>query len=278
MIAFAARAQVFAVPQPPNVGIEQKLDNQVPLDLVFADESGKTVALADLVKDKPVVLSLVYYECPMLCGEVLQGMLAAFNKLDFTIGEEFEVVTISFDPREKCDLAALKKQTMLQHYPRPSAASGWHFLTGEEAQIARLAEVVGFGFQFLPATGEYAHGSGIMVLTPQGRVSRYFYGIEYPERDLRLGLVEASDGKIGTLADEILLLCYRYDPASGSYGLYVMRVLRIAGALTVLAIGSLIGGLLWMERRKVRSNDLQKPGSVADPAGHGVVRNDTQVI
>jgi protein SCO1/2 len=185
----------------------------------------------------------------MLCGEIMQGMLKAFNELPFTIGDEFVVVTVSFNPDEQSDLARLKKKNMLEHYKTPKAAAGWHFLTSEEANVRKLADSVGFQYTYLPSVGEYAHASGIMVLTPEGKVSRYFYGIEYPERDLRFGLIEAANERIGSLADEVLLLCYRYDPASGSYGFVIMAALRIAGGVTVLGLALLVGLFLWQERR-----------------------------
>lgn len=248
----AGRAQVLSPPAPPDVGIDQKLDAEVPLDLTFADEAGRPVRLGDLLQGKPAVLALVYYECPMLCGEVLQGMLEAFNALDFTIGREYQVLTVSFDPREKSDLAALKKKNLIEHYKQPGAGAGWHFLTGGEADIRRLADTVGFRYEYVPATEQFAHAAGIMVLTPEGKVSRYFYGIEYPERDLRFGLIEASRGRIGSLTDSLLLLCYHYDPVSGTYGFVVMRAVRIAGAATVLAIGALVALLVAQDRRKRR--------------------------
>jgi len=244
------RAQVLNAPPPPEVGIDQRLDNQVPLDLTFTDERGNPVTLGELMQGKPAVLSLVYYECPMLCGEVLQGMLAAFNELEFTIGDEYQVITVSFDPGETSELAGMKKKNMLEHYRVPDAGDGWHFLTGNQENIDRLAGAVGFRYQYMPSIDQYAHGSGIMVLTPEGKVSRYFYGIEYPQRDLRFGLIEAAQERIGTLADELLLLCYHYDPTTGAYGLVIMRTLRVAGAVTVLAIAALVGGLMVQERRK----------------------------
>ncbi|MBX7258202.1 MAG: SCO family protein [Candidatus Hydrogenedentes bacterium] len=253
MATQAASAQTLGAPSPPDVGIDQKLGAQVPLELTFRDESGKTVKLADLMNGKPVVLSLVYYECPMLCGEVLQGMLSAFNKLPFTIGDQYQVFTVSFDPKETNELAVMKKKNMLEAYKdAKSGADGWHFLTGDQENIQKLADTVGFRFQYLPSADQYAHGSGIMLLTPDGKVSHYFYGIEYPESDLRLGLVDASEGKIGSLADAVLLLCYKYDPASGAYGLVIMRVLRLAAVATVLAISTLVGVLLMQEKRRRR--------------------------
>lgn len=243
-------AQVMTAPDPPKVEIVQKLDNQVPMDLTFIDESGKAVTLKDLPQGKPVVLALVYYECPMLCGEIMLGMLKAFNELEFTLGDEYEVITVSFNPNEDHELAATKKKNMIENYKDPKAVAGWHFLTTkDETSVRKLADSVGFGYQYLPSIEQYAHASGIMVLTPDGKVSRYFYGIEYPARDLRFGLIDAADGKIGSLADELLLLCYRYDPASGSYGFVVMSAIRIGGLVTVAFLGILIGGFLIKEFR-----------------------------
>lgn len=251
-------AQVMTSPDPPKVEIVQKLDNQVPMDLTFTDEAGKAVALRDLAQGKPIVLALVYYECPMLCGEIMQGMLRAFNELEFTMGDEYNVVTVSFNPKEAPELARLKKMNTLEHYKAPESTAGWHFLTSKDEKAVRtLADAVGFQYQYLPSVDQYAHASGIMVLTPEGKVSRYFYGIEYPARDLRFGLIDAADGKIGSLADEILMLCYRYDPASGSYGFVVMSAIRIGGLVTVAFLAMLVGGLLWKERRGRRDADVR---------------------
>jgi len=229
-----------------NVGIDQKLNDQIPLDAVFKDEQGKEVRLGQFFGNKPVVLSLVYYDCPMLCTLVLNGMTTSFRKVSFDIGKEFEVVTVSFDPRETPQLAAAKKQGYLQHYGRPGTESGWHFLTGDEANIKRLTEAVGFRYVWDEQTKQFAHASGIMVLTPQGKIARYFYGIKYEDRDLRLSLVEASENKIGTPVDALMLYCYHYDPATGKYGMVVMRVMKLAGGVTVV----LIVGMLFMLRRR----------------------------
>lgn len=255
-LAAAAGAQVMTAPEPPDLTIVQKLDEQVPLDLEFVNELGNTVHLSEYVKDKPVVLALVYYECPMLCGEVLQGMLTAFNNLEFTIGKEFTVVTVSFNPKEQPELAKLKKSNTLEAYKDEAAGRDWHFLTSpSEANVRKLADAVGFQYLYLPSVDEYAHPSGIIVLTPQGRVSKYFYGIEYSPQDLRLGLVEASQGRIGTLVDELKLLCFQYDPASGSYGFVIMAALRLAGLVTVGFLAVFIGAMLLQERlRRSRSN------------------------
>ena len=222
------------------VGIDQRLNEQVPLDLTFKDEAGRPVQLGSYFGSRPVVLSLVYYDCPMLCTKVLNGMLASFRAMSFNIGEQYTVVTVSFDPRETPALAASKKETYVKAYNRPRAADGWHFLTGDEAAIKRLTNAVGFRYNFDPATGQFAHASGIMVLTPQGKLARYFYGIEYAPKDLRLGLIEASANKIGSPVDQLLLYCYHYDPATGKYGAAVMNIMRAGGILTVITITALI--------------------------------------
>ncbi len=218
------------------VGIDQRLNERLPLDLEFRDETGKSVRLGDYFGSKPVVLTLVYYDCPQLCNQVLQGFVTSLRGLTFEPGKEFSVVTVSFDPRETPDLAARKRESYLKSYGRPAAGSGWHFLTGSEASIKTLTETVGFRYAWDEETRQFAHLSGIMVLTPDGHLSRYFYGIEYGPRDLRLGLVEASQGKIGTLADQVMLLCYHYDPTTGQYGLILINLIRIGGVLTVAGL------------------------------------------
>ncbi|OLE53428.1 MAG: hypothetical protein AUG51_13465 [Acidobacteria bacterium 13_1_20CM_3_53_8] len=235
-----------------NVGIDQKLNSKVPLDLVFTDEQGRAVQLGEYFnKGKPVVLSLVYYNCPMLCTQVLNGMAGSFKGLDFNVGEQFEVVTVSFDARETHELAAQKKELYLRKLGQPGAAAGWHFLVGDEQNIKRLADAVGFRFAFDPSTNQFAHASGIMVLTPYAKVSRYFYGIEYAPRDLRFGLIEASENRIGSPVDQVLLYCYHYDPATGRYAL-VFRFYQLAAAVTVVAIVAL---LIILKRRERFIND-----------------------
>ena len=231
------------------VGIDQKLNEQIPLDVAFKDEQGREVKLGDFFRGKPVVLSLVYYTCPMLCNQVLNGMLGSFRQVQFNIGEQFEVVTVSFDPRETPELAAAKKHTYAQAYNRAGVDAGWHFLTGDEANIKRLTEAVGFRYTWDEQTKQFAHASGIMVLTPQGKLARYFYGIEYPPKDLRLGLVEASQNKIGTPVDVLMLYCYHYDPATGKYGIVIMNVMRLAGVVTIALI---VGLLLILRKRGTR--------------------------
>jgi protein SCO1 len=232
------------------VGIEQKLNSQIPLDLSFRDEEGREVRLGDYFRNgKPVVLTLVYYECPMLCNQVLNGVVGTLQALSFTPGREFEVVTVSFDPREGPELAAKKKETYLKRFGREGAGEGWHFLTGDKASIDALAQSVGFRYVWDDESQQFAHASAIMVATPEGRLSHYFYGIEYSPKDLRLALVESSKGQIGTPVDELILYCYHYDPATGRFA-PVMAVLRAAGVLTVFGVVALIVFLVRLTRRK----------------------------
>jgi protein SCO1/2 len=234
------------------IGVDQKLGAQIPLDLEFRDENGGTVRLGQYFSSgKPVVLSLVYYRCPGLCTMTLNSMSAAFKPLTLDVGKDFEVVTVSIDPKETPKLAAAKKAEYLKRYGRPGAEAGWHFLTGDEASIQALASAVGFRYVYQPEIDQYAHAAAIMVATPQGKLARYFYGIEYSARDLRLGLVEASGNKIGSLADVMTLLCYQYDPKSGKYGAAVMRIVRAGGVATVLGLGAFIVLTLRRERRAV---------------------------
>jgi protein SCO1 len=203
--------------RPPyleNVGIEQHLDAQVPPDLVFADDAGRAVKLGDYFGSKPIILNLVYYNCTMLCGEALAGLTGAMKAVKFDVGKEFDVVTVSFNPRETPELAAAKKKDYVKRYGRPGASSGWHFLTGPPESINALTKAVGFQYQYDPKTNQYAHVTAILLLTPQGRISRYFYGVEFPPKDLRMGLVEASQNKIGNVVDQVLLYSYHNDPAS----------------------------------------------------------------
>ena len=270
-IVAAAHAQV--PPPPPSaspgildrVGIDQNgLGTAIPLDLGFRSETGEPGELGRFFGRKPVVLALVYYRCPMLCTMVLNGMLAAFKSLRLEAGSDFEVVVVSFDHRETPELAAAKKESCLREYGRPGTAAGWHFLTGGEESIRRLCEACGFRYFYDARTDQYAHGSGIMVLTPAGVLSRYFYGIEYSARDLRLALVEASEGRIGSLADQVLLLCYRYDPATGRYGLVIMGSLRVA---SVLVLAALAGFILFSLRRERRARAAAGPPTAAPRSG-----------
>jgi len=231
-------------PRLENVGIEQHLDAQVPPDLTFRDETGKTVKLADYFGRKPLILNLVYYNCTMLCGEALAGLASAMRLVKFDVGNEFDVVTVSFDPRETPEMAAAKKKDYVGRYGRPNAAAGWHFLTGQPESINALTKAVGFQYQYDAKTNQYAHATAIMVLTPQGRISRYFYGVDFPPKDLRMGLVEASQGKIGNAVDAVLLYCYHYDPETGKYGAMVANILRLAAAATILFVGTFLF-ILW---------------------------------
>jgi protein SCO1/2 len=224
-------------PRLENVGIEQHLDTQVPPDLSFHDETGKPVKLGDYFGRKPLILNLVYYNCTMLCGEALAGLASAMRLVKFDVGNEFDVVTVSFDPRETPEMAAAKKKDYVGRYGRANAAAGWHFLTGQPDAINALTKAVGFQYQYDAKTNQYAHATAIMVLTPQGRISRYFYGVDFPPKDLRMGLVEASQGKIGNAVDAVLLYCYHYDPETGKYGAMVANILRLAAAATILIMG-----------------------------------------
>ncbi|MCL5742511.1 MAG: SCO family protein [Acidobacteria bacterium] len=249
LVAVAAAAQNAGPATLKEIGIDQKLNSQAPLNLPFRDETGRSVRLGDYFGQRPVILSLVYYECPMLCTLVLNGLVQTMRELPFTAAKQFEVVTVSFNPHETPELAAAKKRTYLQDYTRPGAERGWHFLTGDEPSIAALTTAVGFRYKYDPATRQYGHATAIIVLTPEGRVSRYFYGIEYPEKDVRLALVEASHNRIGTPVDQLLLLCFHYDPATGKYGLAILNATRALGAATVLGLVFLMTILLRREGR-----------------------------
>src|SRR5450432_1268971 len=229
-----------------NVGFEPPLNGQLPLALGFKDETGRDVRLSDYFGRKPVLLALVYYGCPMLCNQVEQGVVGSLKMLSFNAGRDFDVVFVSFDPRESPDMAAQKKVSALSHYGRPDTAAGWHFLTGTKESIDSLTHAANFRYSFSEKTGIFAHASGIMLLTPDGRISRYFYGVEYPARDVRLGLVDASAGKIGTPIDHVLLFCYRYDPSSARYSTSILKIIRLGGVLTIVCI---VGSILIFRRR-----------------------------
>jgi protein SCO1/2 len=223
------------------VTIEQNLNHQVPLDLVFRDEFGRALPLSTYFNGhKPVLLALVYYTCPMLCNLVLTGVATSLRAISLDPGRDFEVVAVSFDPRDTPEIASAKRANYLQRYRRPNTANGWHFLTGDEPSIKALTSAVGFRYKLDAATGQYAHASAIMILTPEGKLSRYYYGVEYAPRDVRLGLVEASQNKIGSPVDQILLFCYHYDPATGKYGAIAMNMIRFGGAIFVLICGAFL--------------------------------------
>ena len=252
VVLHAARvsAQDGRPPALRDVGFDQKLDQQVPPDLQFRDETGKTVRFGDYFTDKPVILVLAYYRCPMLCTEVLNGLVKGMIDIPFAPARDYRVVTVSFDPREEPDLAAAKKKTYVERLARPGAEDGWHFLTGDADNIRKLTDAVGFRYKYDETNDQYAHASGIMVLTPAGRISRYFYDIVYPARDLRLGLVEASENKIGSPVDQVLLFCFHYDPRAGKYGAAIMNIVRAVGALSLLGVCALVASLWRAERRK----------------------------
>ncbi len=249
LFGFLASAHTEVTPEIlSNIGLDQKLNAQAPLDLVFRDEAGTAVRLGDYFGNTPVVLTLVYYECPMLCTQVLNAVTRGLQGTSLQIGKDFRIVTVSINPRETPRDAASKKRIYGSIYAQPGVADGWHFLTGDEKSIATLAQAVGFRYAYDQESGEYAHPSGMMVLTPEGRLSRYFYGVQFPSRDLRLSLVEASSGKIGSPVDQILLYCFHYDPATGKYGLVILNVVRAAGLATVVLIGAYIAAMLRKER------------------------------
>lgn len=242
------------------VGITEKLDNQVPLGLDFKDERGNTVKLEQYFNGKnPVILTLVYYRCPMLCGLILNGLTEATKEVGMTPGDEFQIVTVSIDPLETPQLATVKKQSFIKELGVPEAANGWHFLTGKEENIKKLADSVGYGYKWIESRKEFAHGSAIMILTPEGHVSRYLSGIQYDPKTVRLSLVEASEGKIGTAVDHFVLTCFQYDPSAGSYVPFAMGVMRIGGVLTMLLLGSLLTVFWIREMRKKKTSQTAQP-------------------
>jgi len=279
MLGLLVLTNVFAMAQPPsafmrdaskpsaqvspddlkNVGIDQRLDQQVPLDLQFKDEAGKTVELGDYFKSgRPVILNLVYYTCPMLCGEELAGLSSALGVLRFTPGNEYETVTVSINPDETPEVAAERKKIfvdrMNERLEKKSDGSGWHFLTGQQAEIQQLADAVGFHYKRDARTRQFIHSAAIMIVTPQGKLAQYYYGVEYSPKDLRLGLIEASRNKIGNLVDQIQLYCFHYDPKSGRYGATITSILRLGGAATVV----LLGGFLIVMYRREQPHDSRK--------------------
>jgi len=278
-----ARAQIYTPPEPTqiysrspllrNVGIDQKMGALVPLDLSFDDEAGNPVTLRQYL-GKPVILALVYYSCPSLCNMVLNGVLRSVKDLPLTAGEDYNVVAVSFDPRETSSMAAVKKTNYVKEYGRPGTENGWHFLTGPELSSKKLAETVGFRYAYDSITNQYAHGSAIMILTPEGRVTKYFYGINYPSRDVRLGLIEAANHRIGSPVDQVLLYCYHYDPSTGKYGMVIMNVIRLGGLLT---LGTLLTFMFVMLRRDFQGRGAHTAGRLPvakeSIAARGVVRD-----
>jgi protein SCO1 len=247
-----------ATMRPPglkDVGIQQNLNTQIPANLTFLDENGKTVKLGDYFGKKPMILSLVYYQCTMLCGEVLNGLDTALRVVKFDVGNQFDVLTVSFDPKDTPEVATIKKAEYLKRYKRPGAESGWHFLTGQQPAIDALTKAAGFQYQYDPKTEQFAHSTAIMILTPEGKIAQYYYGVEYAPKDLRLGLIQASNHKIGSVVDEVLLYCYHYDPNTGKYGAAIFKILRLSGAATILIMGVFLGILI-------------RRGSPSDGQGH----------
>lgn len=276
MLPWASAAAQMAVdpaadrlpPQLGDVTIEQRLDQQAPLQLAFRDETGRVVRLADYFQPgRPVILSLVYYRCPMLCSQVLASLAVSLRLVKFDAGKQFEVLTVSFDPRETPQQAAAAKTKYLSMYRHPGTENGWHFLTGDEASIAALANTVGFHFRWDARTQQFAHATGIMILTPEGRVSQYYYGARYFPTDLRFGLIQASQNQIGTIADQVVLYCYHWDPRTGRYGLIVSRVIQVSGGVTVLLLGSVLIVLFRTEpNRKWRGRGAPLPNTEGEQA------------
>ena len=256
-----ALAQPALPPQLRGVDLEQRLNTQAPLDTVFAAEDGRRAPLGSYLRGRPLVLAFVYYECPMLCNMQLNGLLKALRAMPLSVGDQFDVLVVSFDPRETPAQATAKKRTYIEQYKRPGAGEGWRFLTGAEGDIARLTAAAGFRYAFDERTGQWAHASGVMVLTPEGRFSRYFYGIDIPPRDLRLGLVEASRGKIGSPVDKVLLYCFHYDPSTGRYSVMVINIIRGAGAATI--VGLCVFWAIMLRQRRKPAGDVARIPTVS---------------
>lgn len=237
------------IPILQQVGIDQHIGQQLPLDISFRDETGQSVPLRRYFGKRPVLLTLVYYQCPMLCSQVLNGVVSSLLPLSLSVGRDFDVLTVSFDPRDTSADATQKRDMYLRRYGRTGAENGWHFLTGNTPAIEALTKAAGFRYAWDSKIKQYAHASGIMVLTPDGRLSHYLYGIEYAPKDLRLALVESSEGKLGNVVDQVMLYCYHYDPATGKYGAVVMNMLRLGGGLTLLLVAGFLA-VAW--RRELR--------------------------
>ena len=259
-----ASAQQFGLPASSlpamvqGVGIDQNLNAQIPLELQFKDETGQAVRLGQYFRQKPVVLALVYYECPGLCDLILNGLTHTMQQISLNVGSDYEVVAVSVNPKDTWQLATATKANYIEKYNRPGAKEGWHFLTGDQASIKSLTETVGFHYNYDPISKQFAHASAIYVLTPEGKIARYFYGIEYKPRDFRLGLVEASANKIGTPADQVLLFCYHYDPTTGKYGMAITEITRVLGTATVLLLGGFV--FIMLRRERHASSEVRGAG------------------
>jgi protein SCO1/2 len=263
----SALAQQPAPASDPAVGFDQRLSEALPLDVVLRDEQGQEVPVRQFFKGRPVILTPVYYKCPMLCGLELNGLVRGLRGLQMSTGmvagKDFDIVTYSIDPREKPALAEQKRKQYLAQYGAEGIDDAWHFLTGDEASVKRLSEAIGFRAKFDEATGQYVHAAGIVLCTPEGTISRYLFGVEFAPRDLRLAVLESSAGKIGSLADHVLMFCYRYDPAQGKYGLAILNLLRLSGAVTVIVLGTGIGWMLKREKALQRRRELLTGGTHA---------------
>ncbi len=247
-----------------DVAFDQKLDTQVPLLLPFKDGEGRDVKLADYFGKRPVMLILGYKSCPLLCSQVLSELTRSLRPLEFSVGKDFDIVTVSIDPKEKPEVADSQRRVYLKRYDRPGAEFGWHALVGEQSSITALAKAIGFKYEYSQRTGKYAHAAGFALLTPQGRISRYFYGIEYPARELKYALITASESKIGSPIDKVVMFCYDYDPTTGKYTFAIMNTIRVLGVATALALGSFVVAMLRRDRRLARATG---PGLIDLPPG-----------
>jgi protein SCO1/2 len=259
LIASSATADLQTKQIVQDVGLDQHLDAQLPRDVIVRDEAGKQRQLGEFFTGKPVIVNFVYFRCPMLCTQVLNGVMRSSQAMKLTLGEDYEIVSISIDPRETPTMAAAKKKTYVASYRRPGAQAGWHFVTADEAAIERLTQVAGFRYRYDAASDQYAHASGLIVATPRGRISRYYYGIDYNPTDLQLGLVESSENRIGSLADQVLLLCYHYDPATGKYGVAIDNLIRAAGLATMAVLGVFLFRMYRLEQRRTADVRGSKP-------------------
>ena len=249
LVSRTSSAQILGGPEPPRVDWEQRLGAQVPLATRVTDHDGRSIALQECFGERPVVLALVYYECPMLCDLVFEGLIESLRALDFRPGEDFDFVALSIDPRETSELARAKRATCLERYGGDPGGKGWRFLVAGEDAIRAVADAVGFGFTYVPERDEYAHAAGLTVLTGSGTVSRVLFGVEFAPRDLRFALIEAAEGKIGTPLDAVLLRCFHYDPARGRYGFAILGTIRVLGFLTVAILGGAVVRMILRERQ-----------------------------
>jgi protein SCO1/2 len=254
-LLLVSAASVQAQPEAQvlqRIGYEQNLDTQLPMDVPFTRHDGETVTFRDLFQGRPVIVAPIYYNCPMLCGLIVNGLLDSIKQITFNPGVEYDIVVFSFDPREGADLAEGNRNVFLEQYGREGVGDGIHFLVGEDSSITQMTAALGFQYEWVPELNDFAHASGVVVATPEGRISRYFYGIMYPPRDVRLGLVEASENKIGSPVDQLLLFCYHYDPTTGKYGLVIHRVVNTAAVLTAVILGTFLTVMLRREKRHMR--------------------------